>query len=97
MVKGWFSEGSDVGVNRSHSSVRAHGHHVAINDTEAHKGKQEDVYGLGMGMDGFQEMCDELQVTFLRKPGPISATFFQCAGKKWAPPHGRLSFPIPNV
>lgn len=79
VVEGWFSEGSDIGVNESHPSVRAHVHHVTIKDTEARKG---GVHGWGREMEGVQEISHKPQVTFLQKPVPVSAPFFQHIGRK---------------
>ena len=79
-VEGYFNESFVIGVDESHSGVRAHVRHVTVQDVEAHKGKQEEVQT--QEEERFQEKCREQQVTLLRKPSSVSAPFFQRAGKE---------------
>ena len=37
---GLINEGSNIGLDGLHSSVRAHGHHATVKEVEAHKEKQ---------------------------------------------------------
>lgn len=65
-----IDEGFNIGVNGLHPSVLAHVRHVAGKDVETQKEKEEEQRRMR-------------QVTFLRKPGPVNATFFQRVGKEW--------------
>jgi translation initiation factor 2D len=81
VTEGWINEGSNVGVDGSHSSVRAHISHVTVKDVEVHEEKQEEVQTRETGMAA--EAHHWRQVTLLRKPGPFSAPFFRRIGKEW--------------
>ena len=67
-------------MDGSHYSVRTHVHHVTMKDVEAHKEKQEEMQA--QEREKAKEQRRERQVTFLRKPGPGSATFFRRIGKE---------------
>jgi len=51
-----------------------------MKDVEARKEKREEVRAQEIGK--VQEQRRERQVTFLRKPGPGSASFFRRIGKE---------------
>jgi len=67
-------------VDGSHPRVRAHVHHVTLNDVEAHKEKQEELQAQQKGKA--REQRRERQVTLLRKPSAVSAVFFRRIGKE---------------
>ena len=69
-----------IGVDGSHPSVQAHVRHVTIRDVEAYKEKQEEAQAQETEKAKMQRRV--LQVTRLRKPGPVSAPFFQRVGKE---------------
>ncbi|KAF9649472.1 hypothetical protein BDM02DRAFT_3230271 [Thelephora ganbajun] len=68
-----------TGVDGSHAGVRAHVRHVTVKDVEAHKENQEEVQA--QEIEKVEVQHRERQVTLLRKPGPVSAAFFQNTGK----------------
>ncbi|KAF9783951.1 hypothetical protein BJ322DRAFT_1109804 [Thelephora terrestris] len=68
-----------TGVDGSHPSVGAHVRSVTIKDVEVYKAKQEEAQAQEAGKAKMQHHT--LLVTRLRKPGPISAPFFQRIGK----------------
>ena len=76
---GLINEDFDIGVDGSHSSVQAHIHHAIVKDAETRKETQE-VQTRGVGK--VEQQHRERQVTFLRKPGPIGAAFFQHISKE---------------
>jgi len=80
VLGGESNEGFGLGVDGSHPSVQAHVRHVTIKDIEAHKEKEEEVQT--QEMEKAREKHRERQVTLLRKPGPVSATFFRRIGKE---------------
>ena len=69
-----------TGVDRSHSDVQAHVHHVTIKDVEGHKGKQGEAQA--QEMERFQEERHEQQVMLLRKHSPVTAAFFRSIGEE---------------
>ena len=75
-----INEGFGIGVNETNPSVQAHVHHVTVKDIEAHKAKQEEVQVTEM--EKTKEQHRERQVTLVRKPGPVGATFFRHIGKE---------------
>lgn len=69
-----------TGVDGSHLKVRAHIRHATVKDIEVHNGKQEEVQVQEIEKAEMQHR--ERQVIPLRKPGPVSAAFFQHIGKE---------------
>jgi hypothetical protein len=69
-----------AGVDGSHSSVQSRVHHVTVKDVEAQKGKQEEVQA--QEIETAETQHRERQVTLLRKPGLLSAAFFQHIGEE---------------
>ena len=80
MEDGWINEGINIGVDGSHPSVQAHVHHVTVRDVDARKEKQEEAQTREK--EKVEEQHRERKVTLLRKPGPVSATFFRRIGKE---------------
>lgn len=66
-----------IGVDGSHLSVRSHIPHEPISEVKARRVEAQD-----REMREIEVRPRGLRVTLLRKPGPVTAPFFQSIGKE---------------